>query len=233
MSKAVQFQVGTFSGPLDLLLALLDERKLTITDIALGEITEQYLAYLDTLPEREPDALADFLVIATKLLLLKAKALLPFLTPEVESDESSLEAQLRLYKAYADASRDVNRLWVRGSVGYGRTEPPRPRTSFTPPENLSLDALHAQMVQLLNRLKPIPPIPVAMIDRAVSLKETIDRIRILVGKRKQVGFQELLQSATSRTEVIVSFLALLELVKQDIITLRQETLFGDITIART
>ena len=103
-------KIQKFEGPLDLLLQLIEQEELDITEISLAHITEQYLEYLATIEELYPDELADFLVVATKLLLIKSHMLLPELTLEDE-DEESLTRQLQLYKKYVEAARRLHDRW--------------------------------------------------------------------------------------------------------------------------
>ena len=225
------FQLKQFTGPLDLLLGLIQERKLDISQVALAQVTGQYLRYLDTMTERQPDELADFLVIAARLLLRKARQLLPDMSPE-EEEGPSLEEQLRLYQAFVKVSRQIERRWGGSERAVFRLEPPRRPANFAPPENLAKDTLRDIMIQLLRRIEPPLALPLATIEKTISVKEKIDFIRSLLARRKQVSFQELLAGAGSRTEVIVSFLALLELAKQQFVQLRQSEQFGDIAIHR-
>lgn len=224
-------KTGNFEGPYDLLLSLIADNKLDVTELALSEVTEQYLAYLDSLEEYNPGELADFLVVATKLLLLKSKHLLPQFEPE-EEEGPSLEEQLKLYKKFVDASKKINALWLADAKGYFRIEPPRKSEGFVPPTNLNTGGMHAAMVQLVARLAPSKPLPKTHIDRAITMKQKIDQVRVLLKKRKTLFFSEVLESSTNKTEVIVGFLALLEMVKAKTIGLSQEEAFGDIRIER-
>ncbi len=220
-----------FSGPLDLLLSLIQEEKLTVSDIALSQVTEQFLRYLDNLEERRADELADFLVVAARLLLLKSRQLLPQFAP-VEDEGPSLEDQLRLYKIFVDASKKFNRLWQSDEKSVFRIEPARKPLSFVPPTNVSLETLRSAMLQLVTRLTPQSPLPQTRIDKAVSLKQKIDQIRAILSRAREVNFHTLLSDAKNKTEVIVSFLAILELVKQKIVALKQGEGFGDILVER-
>jgi len=226
-----ELTLDQFSGPLDLLLSLLEESKLNISEVSLSSITEQYLTYLDTLEDNRAEELADFLVVGSRLLLLKSKMLLPQFAPE-EDEGPSLEEQLRLYKVFLEASKAINRRWRDDRRSVFRFEPPRRPLQFAAPVNFSRDSLRQSMLQLVDRLTPPKPLPETAIDRAVSMKETIERIRALLKKSRRLSFGELLTSARNRTEVIVNFLALLELMKQKVVALRQEEGFGEIVISR-
>lgn len=228
---SVSLELKQFTGPLDLLIQLLDERKLSIAEVSLSEVTEQYLEYLGDITDEQANEIADFLVIATRLLLLKSRTLLPQFAPE-EDEGPSLEDQLRLYKLFVEASTHVNDRWLAPGRSIFRIEPPRRHDRFIAPKNATLELLYQSMVQLLNRLAPPNPLPKSFIDKAVSMGQKIDAIRALLKKRKTIGFQELLSDTGNRTEIIVSFLALLELVKGHVIGLRQNGEFGEIVVER-
>ncbi len=227
-----QLTLEKFSGPLDLLLSLIHEEKLDISEVAIGSVTEQFMQYLDTLEDRRAEELADFLIVAARLILIKSQALLPQFSLTEEDEGPTLADQLRLYQQFVVASRGLNTRWMSGRSAVFRIEPPRRATTFVPPSNVSLDALHERMVQLISRLTPPKPLPQTHIDRAVSMKQKLDHIRSLLSSKKPIHFRELLSAARSRTDVIVSFLAILELVKQRTVALKQDETFGDIVISK-
>lgn len=220
-----------FEGPLDLLLQLIDQEKLSITEIALSKVTEQFFSYLDKLEKNRPEELADFLIIAARLIYLKSHHLLQYAYPEEETGPG-LADQLKLYKQYVEASRVVNSLWEANKIAYGRVEPPVKTKEFVLPTNVTKNNLYDSMVFLLNRLKPLEPLPKVTIDHSVSVKQKIDAIRNLLKDRKEVSFQDLLSSAQNKTEVIVSFLAILELVKQKSVHFRQVNSFEDLLVIK-
>lgn len=228
----MDIRLSQFTGPYDLLLSLVGEKKLNISELALSEVTEQFLRYVDGLPNHKAEELADFLVVATRLVLLKARMLLPQFAVEDDDGDGSLEDQLRLYKQFVDASKKINKLWLSPELGFFRFESPRRPAGFLPGAFVTSDRLHDAMLQLVRRLTPPKPIPETSIDRAISLKERIDRIRDLLKKTGKINFYELVSESGNKTEVIVSFLALLELVKQKTLTLYQDDAFGDIVIER-
>jgi segregation and condensation protein A len=227
----MDFKLQQFTGPLDLLLNLVGEQKMNISDVSLSTVTEQYLKYLEKLEEREPEEMADFLLIAARLLLLKSKKLLPMLQPE-EDEGPSLEDQLRLYQAFVEASKKLNKRWLSGIRSDFRVEPPRRPSEFVPPKNLSQALLQEFFLKLLQRIKPLPELPQARMDKAVSVRDKIETIRALLQKAESVSFRELLGKASNRSEIIASFLALLELVKSENIVLRQKKTFEDILIEK-
>lgn len=229
----MDFSTKQFSGPLDLLLSLIADQKMSINDIAISEVTEQYVAYVETLDEDaiSGEELADFLVIAAKLLLLKAKTLLPLFMKE-EEDGPSLADQLRVYQAFVEASRWINTLWQKPVRGFFRVEPMRKAEGFVPPANVTMDSVHRSMVQLVNRLAPPKPLPRTTMDKGISLKEKITILKTLIHKHKSMLFHHTIDNMRNKTEVIISFLALLELVKQQEIMFSQEMQFGDIFLEK-
>lgn len=226
-----EIKLAQFTGPLDLLLNLINEQKLSITEIALSQVTEQYFNYLNKLEENRPEELADFLVIATKLVYLKSRQLIPQLTPE-EDEGLSLAEQLKMYKRYLDAGKVLESMWTNGLLGYGRIEPPIKPDGFILPVNAKLDDLKNTFNQLLKRLKPIRPLPQALIDRAVTVKDRIDTIYNLLKTKRRLNFNDLLSGSLNRTEIIVSFLAVLELVKAGSAAVKQVSSFSDLEILK-
>lgn len=229
MPKEVKLE--QFEGPLDLLLQLIEEEKMAITEISLATVTEQFFAYVQTIDEDRSDELADFLVIATRLVYLKSKQLLPYLYPP-EEEGASLAEQLKFYKRYADASKWVEQQWNGGKLGFGRIEPPPPMEGFVLPVNAGFEDLKKMFHLLLKRLRPVNPLPEVTIDRTVSIKQKIASIYEALTKMKSFSFREMIGGAESKTEVIVSFLALLELVRDAKVSIHQETSFNDMVIRR-
>lgn len=220
-----------FQGPLDLLLRLIQEEQLTITDISLSHVTEQFFAYLNKLSEKDAEELADFLVIASKLVFLKSRTLLPYLYP-AEENGPSLADQLKLYKRYADASQLVEKLWTQEKIAYGRIEPPVPVEGFVMPLNAKVNDLQQAFVILLKRLEPVAVLPQVAIDRTVSVKEKIASIYKALQHLKKLAFTDIIERARNRTEVIVSFLAILELVKQEQVAVKQDHSFHNFTLQK-
>jgi len=226
-----EIKLEQFSGPLDLLLQLIEQEELNITEISLSKVTEQYFDYLNKLEEHRPEELADFLVIATKLVYLKSRNLLPQILPE-EEDGPTLAEQLKMYKRYIEASKEINRLWEAGNLGYGRMEPPLKAEGFVLPVNARAEDLKSALYNLLKRLKPINPLPKVSIDRAITVKQKIESIYNLLKQHKKISFMKILAEAENKTELIISFLAILELVKAGSATARQDRSFSDLEISK-
>src|SRR5512147_3265515 len=113
---SLNFKMEKFEGPLDLLLQLIEQEKLSISEISLSKIADQYLESLGQVAEKDPDELADFLVVAAKLLLIKSRELLPSAAP-AEEEGPSLESQLKMYKIFWEAAQRIEaqikkRRWI-------------------------------------------------------------------------------------------------------------------------
>ena len=225
----MDIRLTQFDGPFDLLLQLIDSKELSITEVSLSEVTEQFLTYLDAIEDDRPSEVADFLTVAARLLLQKSYLLLPQFQITEEDDGPSLKDQLALYEQYREASIDIHELWNEYQRSIFRVEPSRKSKVFVWPKNVSLEVLHKSMVQLVHQLAPPKPLPQTSIDRTVSLKRTIHEMRIQLKKQKNSFFWEHVDRK-NKTSIIVGFLALLELVKQADIYSHQEEPFTDIAL---
>ena len=231
---AYQVALPVFEGPLDLLLHLIEREELDITQVSLAQVTNQYLDYLARLSERDPDNLADFLVVAAKLLLIKSRVLLPQPpSPPPPSEEDvgeNLVRQLIEYKKFKEASRRLQELDALGLHSYVRMAgvPPLERTSDL--GDVTLDDLLVAVRQVLAIKPPAPAVDSTVPPIILTIAEQIEKIEQEVARGRPVSFRGLLGQAASRLEVIVTLLALLEMVKQARVTMHQDQLFGDIQI---
>lgn len=220
-----------FNGPLDLLLQLIEKADLNITEISLAQVTEQYVEYLEQLVEIEPEELADFLVIAGRLLLLKSRALLPYLETEIE--EESLETQLKLYKEFIEASKKIEAMLKQERFSFSRTRPPaKTEIEFSPPPNLVVGDLKNCFLVVLKKLDPLVKLPRQMMEKTISLQQKILELKDIISSQKNIKFHNLISNAQNRTEIIINFLAILELLKQRHLTVKQHGTFNDILIER-
>ncbi|KKQ40831.1 MAG: Segregation and condensation protein A [Candidatus Magasanikbacteria bacterium GW2011_GWA2_37_8] len=225
-----EIKLEKFEGPLDLLLQLIELEKVNISEVALSDVTEQFLNFLDKMGEERSDELADFLVIATKLVYLKSKNLLPYLYPE-EDEGPSLADQLKMYQQYVEASKKINILWEQNRVAYGRVEPPVKQAGFVLPANAQITDLQRSIEYLVIRLRPVNPLPQVNIDHSISVKQRVESIFNLLKTHKQMSFGNLLSSVSNKTDVIVSFLALLELMREAKAAVKQGDAFGELEVS--
>lgn len=218
---------------MDLLLQLIEREELDISEISLAKITDQYIERLEKIDNLNPNEMADFLVVAAKLLWLKSKTLLPSLGP-ADEDSSDLARQLKIYKEYRDASLVVHKMILRRQFTFVRERPSLTvgDVFFNPPAWLVKEKLLQVMREILNDLEPIVRLPRGIVRSAVSIQEKIQQIKDLIRSKIQIKFHEMIFRAKSKVEVIINFLAVLELLKQRHVVVEQEEMFGEIEIKR-
>lgn len=229
-------ELEIYEGPLELLYRLVEQQKIDIWDIPIARITEQYLAYLETLKQLNIDIAAEFIVMAARLLHIKARMLLPK-DPE-QGDEEDEDPRLDLatslfeYKLFKEAAHELARM-AEGRWGlYPRPEAFRPKPGRIeykdPAGGIGIADLARAFQRILEGYKPPKEIPVprAKVDVAVRVAE----LRQFFARKKRVRFERLFHRSASRPEVIATFLALLELVRQGLVIARQEGPFAPIMV---
>lgn len=223
-----------FEGPLDLLLTLIEEGKLDISTVSLATVTDQYLTRLRGASELPPEHLAEFLVVAATLLLLKSRKLFPDLqlSDEEETSIASLEAQLREYRKFRDAARTLTQQWNASMTMYGRESFLGFTATFYPPPQTDGQWFRSAIETVLQNLPRLDVLPQDVLRRVVSLEERIKDIQGRLLSHAKISFESMRTSATSKIDVIVSFLALLELVKQRLVAVEQPGAFHDILVTR-
>ncbi|MBI5733789.1 MAG: segregation/condensation protein A [Candidatus Kerfeldbacteria bacterium] len=230
-----EIKLEKFQGPLSLLLQLIEQEELDITEVSLGRVADEFLKHLHEVEELNPEEVADFLVVASKLLLIKSRLLLPTLDLGGQEETAELEYQLKLYREYLEASRQLDALWRRRQVSYLRPKPLWLSNfgKFMPPRGFSAAVLEQTLRSLLYRLSPLVRLPEIALQKAVSIQDKIDHLKKLIVQHITVNWQTIVAGAKDKTEIIVSFLALLELVKQRQLKVEQPGLFGDIKISKS
>ncbi len=231
-----QFRLPDFEGPLDLLLHLIEHRELDITRVSLAAVADQYLELISRPGAVELSQLADYLIIAAKLILIKSRLLLPQPeTPSPDGEEDVGEAlarQLREYKLFKQAAAVLRERERQGLRAYPRfAPPPRPQPTQWKLEGVTTNDLINALTRAL-RIRPTLPQGTLNVPIAVSIEQQIHTIVDLTGREGRVSFSRLLQRAATRVEVIVTFLAVLELIKRRQIAARQDRLFGEIVLMR-
>ena len=202
------------------------------TGLAKGEYADQYIEHLRKLTEIPAEELADFLVVAARLLYLKSKMLLPLMHWGEEEEEGDLERRLRMYKEYVEAAKKVQGMLAEKRHTYVREKPPVSALGFAPPKDLTAEKMAELFRDVLRRLVPVVKTPEGVIEKTVSIHEKIQRIHDLIKKHTKLSFHHVLRDASTRAEIIVSFLALLEMVKQKHVTVKQGEHFGEIHLEK-
>lgn len=236
----MEFKLEKFQGPLALLLSLIEKEELDITEIGLANICDQYIDYININNNTiGPDEMAEFLLVAAKLLYIKSKTLLPYLyNDEEEEDIEDLKTQLRMYKEFISASENIRKLAQGKRFSFAKpfkANQARKQllklSSFIAPQELNVVEIKDTFQEILDNLEPrVEKIEEDRMDYMLSIDDRIDYIQGLLKKNMQASFSSLISGSNNKTEVIVNFLALLELVKQRQLNFKQHSMFGEIDI---
>ncbi len=234
------YQVSTdvYEGPLDLLLNLIERAELDITTLALAQVTDQYLAHLQALEKRSPDEVSAFLVIAARLLQIKSSVLLPKTTPAQQpSDEEdpgeALARQLIQYRRFKQLASWLAEREERGLRTYLRIAPPSAKVSARlDMSGWTLENLVATAREVLGYKNELTDLSKIVTLPRITIRERIHTILQVLKRQKTTSFRTMLLSR-SRIEVVITFLAMLELIKRRLIEAQQSILFGDIQLQPT
>jgi len=232
---AYQVVLQVYEGPLDLLLRLIEREELDITRVSLARVAQQFLDYVTQMEECDANRLAEFLVIASKLLLIKSRALLPkppSTELPAEADEGAdLVEQLIEYRKYKQAAgwlRDVQAMGLRSYVRLSAAPDIPQRPDLT---GITLDSLLAAVREALEIRAPEPLVNGTIPSLVVTIAQQVERIERDLAQSSVLSFAAFLRQARSRLEIVVSLLAVLELVKRRMVLIRQDVPFGDILIS--
>ena len=229
-------QLPAFQGPLDLLLHLIERDELDVTEVSVFTVTEQYLSHLRSGEGIDLSALADFVAMGARLLLLKSRALLPREGSggeegDEDGDAAGLVAALREYQRYKRAAGHLHDLEEQHRSGYRRDAAPPQVQLPTGLDGLTLDALVDLFRKVLERI-PEPQEQPKVEREPIRLADRVDSMVELLERDGHASFQRLVEGASTRLDVIVSFLAVLELIKVRFIEAHQPDAFGDIELVR-
>lgn len=234
--KDYVIELPAFSGPLDLLLYLIEREELDITAISLAQVTEQYLTQIEQLKQNRIEQLIDFLVIGARLVQIKSRALLPQ-TPmsptdddEEEDPAEALIRQLRQYKRFKAAAGWLQGREEAGLRTYLRVAPPvkpEPKLDLT---GVTVEALIDAVRAALARAESLEESVALVQPRRITIEGQIKRLRYRVATLAAVRFEELLSEQVDSLEIAVTLLAVLELIKRREVQAQQTTMFGPIEI---
>jgi len=225
-----------YEGPLDLLLRLIEHAELDITAVSLAMVTDQYLTYIRQLQDARAEEISAFLVIAAKLIQIKSEALLP--RPPVreigeEDPAENLARRLRIYKRFKEISGMLEERNSQGLHTYLRVAPPPRVEGRLDLSEIDLDDLLEAARSTFLQEKEKQSLGTVISAPRITIREKIAFISDALSKEKQSSFRSLLGSTSTRLEMVVTFLALLELVKRYRVYAHQDALFGDIMIERS
>ncbi len=233
-SKEV-FSVKTdvFEGPLELLIELVEKRKLLINDISLAEVTDEYMQTVSAMQEMSLPNTAQFVILAATLLLVKSKSLLPVLdlTKEQEFNIEDLEGRLKRYQIYRNAGVLLSERFGKVNMYAPEFSPPR-QPVFLPDSHCALPELQAAIRDVLHSLPKFNKRPTAQLKKTISLEDMIGQLQKRIENQLQTKFSDLRSGETEHRNVIVVFLAILELFKQGDVLVKQEGNYSDIELEK-
>ncbi len=241
--RSAHVTVEGYQGPLALLLGLIEQRELDILEVPLGDLAGAYLEALGTLADEHMSHISSFVTVASQLILIKSRAILPrppvvaIPVEEGPDPEAALRERLILYRLYRDAGRDLKGRLESGWEVF-RREPiaavASAKAGSRPDEGPPLDpqALADALGRALHQVPP-PPLPPEVVPRLITLEERASIIRAALIDTPVLVLQDLLGDLNDRVVVAVTFLAMLELVKGNELSVEQETPFGPIVCRST
>lgn len=231
MSYSVELPV--FTGPLDLLLQLVEREELEITAISLAQVTDQFLGAVKTLEQLQLGDIADFLVIAARLIYIKSEVLLPrpaALRADEENVGDELARQLMAYKKYKEIAGLLHQREAGGLRTFVRVAaPPKAEPKLDLSNVTPIDLLEA-MRRALALVPEGPLVSSVVVPPKITIRDQVRRIGLSLRGTGRASFYQILADATTRMEIVVAFLAVLELIKQRRVMAMQERTFGDIEI---
>ena len=236
-----QIKMTGFEGPFGLLLGLIEKRKLFINDVSLVAVTEDYLNYMNKLGSLHPDKISSFILVASTLILIKSKSLLPNLnlTDEEEGDIHNLEERLRLYELFTKLGVNIKNNFGKKIIftplerrnelrAWGHTT-----LMFLPDDQITKKNMMSFARGVLGSMPKKVFLPEVEVKKVVSIEEMIEKLTERIKNSLQTSFKNFsgkIKTREERVTAIVGFLAILELVRQGIIHVMQESDFSDIII---
>lgn len=237
-TNTFKIKTEVFEGPLDLLLTLVEKRKLMINDISLASVTDEYIQYIERMPNEELGSRAEFILVASTLLLIKSRSLLPSipLTDEEQMSVEDLETRLKILQIVRDGSIQIQENFGKNIIFYpdksGMKSP-----VFSPHPSINIGAIVTSLEGVMNRLPKKEVLQKAIVKQVMSLEEMMDKLAKKIQSGLSMSFRQFAGNKhitrEDKVEVIVGFLAMLELVKQGMLDVMQDRLFDDIKMETT
>jgi segregation and condensation protein A len=226
-------KTDSYEGPFEVLLDLIEARKLLVNDLALANITEEYIEHVRSQESFPVEETSQFIQIAATLLLIKSKSLIPdlTLTEEESADIDDLKRRLEVYEKVREATRELARIFGKNVLFSEGARPVEP--FFAPTRDLSTKTLAEALGRVLTAREDVEALPEARVKPIVSIEEVMSKLAKRVQSAMTLSFKDFAGSTKEKVEIIVSFLALLELVKQGSVIAEQYQQHGDIRISNS
>lgn len=229
-----QIKIEKFEGPLGLLLEMIEKRKLSINEISLAEVTDQYVEYLKKLEGFPLAEVSGFVAVASTLILLKSASLIPSfeLSEEEVGDIKDLERRLQIYQHIRNFAAGLGIRFGK-NILFGREAFLGMSSGFLEPKGLTKQKLVSAMKQIIASLPQKEILPKAMIKKVISLEKKIEEIISRIQQQIEISFSDaFMMGKAEKVEIIVSFLAVLELIKRGFVVVEQKTVFDNIKIKK-
>lgn len=226
-----QFKIKTkvFEGPMDLLLSLIEKRKLLINDVSLAKVTDDFISYLQNREVYSIKDTSDFLLVASTLLLIKSRSLIPSLnlSEEEKADIRDLELKLKIYKKIKELSVFIKSNFGKKIIFFPNARKVEP--VFSPDTSMTKENISNAIFDVIKNLPKFDVKPKLKVTKVISLEEMITNLTKRVQSSLKMSFKDFSGiGKAEKVNVIISFLAMLELVKQGIIEVNQKEKFDDI-----
>jgi segregation and condensation protein A len=225
-------KVGQFEGPLEFLLELIEKRKLHISDVSLSQVADEFINYVQSFGKFPIADSADFILVASTLLLIKSKSLLPnlSLTEEEQGSIEDLEKRLADYKKYKELAVGIEKLFGNFLYFAKEKQTQTRQIFFSPTTDITLSALKKALTEVLkNSPKKVVDLPKITVKKIINLEEMIEQLSVRIEKNLKSSFNDFAGvGRMEKVNVIVSFLAMLELVKRGLVRVNQSEHFKDI-----
>lgn len=222
-----------FEGPLSLLLELIEKRKLDITRLSLAKVADDFLIFIERKENINLANLTDFLMVAAQLILIKSKALLPFfnITTEEEGELDNLEDRLAEYRQFKQAALQLEKMLNQELAAFSKKEEIFLTNKFIDPKLKPID-LQKSFSDLIKNNPVEEVLNEEVILKTISLDEKIIYLKSFLQRRLKIAFQETIVNAKNKVEVVVTFLAVLEMIKRKTLLANQSAAFGEIFLEK-
>lgn len=229
-----QVRIGEFEGPLDLLLSLIEKRKMHISEVSLAQVTDDYISFLKNFDNLPMSRAANFILIASTLMLIKSLSLLPGLAVTEEEKDSieDLEYRLKRYQRIKELSSHLKERFGQEIV-FTREAAREPVIVFSPTEEVNPENFLETIRRIIATFPIKEKLPETIVRKVISLEEVISDLATRIQTAVKMRFSDFVRNKKERIGIIVSFLGMLELVKQGIIEIKQENSFSEIEIETT
>lgn len=226
-----QIKLEQFEGPFEMLFELVEKRKLSINQISLAKVADQYLAHIKNIEQFPMEDVASFISIAATLMLIKSRSLLPSLqlNSEEETEIINLEEQLKIYEKYRHFAKQLEKIFGR-EVIFAREPFAQAIEIFVEPKGLTLLKIAAAIRETLDNLPKKEILPQTLVVKTISLEEKIKELTSRLQEKVNLCFSDMAQTGCDKVELIVNFLAMLELIKRGFAIAAQNKNFGEIQI---